>query len=101
MKTQRRHDDRSPVPVVAGITNVLHSRSHIDSAPKPCRVIRLQDVLPPVTQAPVAQQKTYASHRKVPLMLFLNPVPSEGHAGPLVIPMPPRSTQPDTLSDGR
>src|SRR5260370_42220751 len=57
MQAQRRHDYRSPVPVISGIVDVLHAKRRINTPPDMKRVITFDDVLAPVVQASVAQQK--------------------------------------------
>jgi hypothetical protein len=55
---ERRHHYRPAVAVVAGIVDVLRPRSKIDSAPHVQRVIGFHDILPPVVQPAIAEQKT-------------------------------------------
>src|SRR5713226_6330546 len=61
MQPKRRHDYRSSVPVVAGIVDVLHAERRVNPSPHVECVVALDDVLPPVTQPPIAQKKTRAT----------------------------------------
>ena len=74
------HDYRPAIAVVAGINDVLNAGSQIDSAPDVCRVIRFEDVLPPVVQPSVAKKEAVTAVRQIELVIFLNPVRYEGDA---------------------
>jgi hypothetical protein len=101
MKPERRHNYRAPVAVVAGIIDVLHSGSDIDSAPNMRRVIRLDDVLPPVVQPSISQQETEAAIGQIHLVILLDPVRHERNAGTVLLAMPQCAICPDTLIERR
>ncbi len=88
MKAQARDYDRAAVAVVAGIVDVLHSGSDIDSAPNVGGVVRLDDVLASVVQPSITQQETQAAIGKVDLVIFLDAVRHKGNAGAVLLAMP-------------
>jgi hypothetical protein len=47
MQPEGGHDYRPPIAVVAGVVDGPDAGSDIDSAAKACRVIRLDDLVPP------------------------------------------------------
>src|SRR2546429_6557351 len=65
MEPQRRHNHRSPVPVVAWIVDVLEAKRGEDPPPHMERVVSLKDVFASVTQAPITRQKSLASEREI------------------------------------
>src|SRR5260370_315944 len=101
MQPQRRHHDRSAVPVVARVNNVLHPRSDIDPAPNMRRVVRLHDVLPPVVQLAIAKQEAFPAVGQIRLMIFLDSVRYEGQPGTVLLAMPFRAIHPHALGEGR
>jgi hypothetical protein len=48
MSSQGGHYDRPTVSIVAGVVNVLHSGSDVNSPPNVRRVIRLENILSPI-----------------------------------------------------
>src|SRR5216683_1092311 len=101
MSPQSWHHHRPPVAVVTGIDDVLCSGSEIDSAPDVCRVIRFDDVLPPVVQLSIAQEETIPAVCQIDLVILLDAVRHEGNAGAVLLAMPLRAIHPDTLVEGR
>src|SRR5208282_5703036 len=101
MSTQGRHHHRPTVAVVARIVDVLHSGGDINSAPNMCRVIRFDNIFPPVAQPAVPQQETETAIREVYLMIFLDPVRHEGNTGAVLLAMPQRSVHPNALIERR
>src|SRR5713226_5902277 len=91
MSPQSWHHHRPPVAVVTGIDDVLCSGSEIDSAPDVCRVIRFDDVLPPVVQLSIAQEETVPSVRQVDLVILFDAVRHEGNARTVLLAMPLRA----------
>src|SRR5271157_4694035 len=101
MRPQARHHNRPPVAVVAGIVDVLYSGSDINSAPKVQRVIRFDDVLPPVVQPSIAQQETVPAIGQIDLVILLDPVRHKGNTGTILLAMPQRAIHTYALVEGR
>ena len=101
MQSEGRHHHRPPITVVAGIDDILHSRSDIDPAPNVCRVIRFDDVLPPVVQLSVAQEETKPAVCQIDLVILLDAIRHEGNAGTVLLAMPLRAIYPDAFVEGR
>src|ERR1700675_652655 len=80
MSAEARHHYRPPVAIVAGMDDVLHAGSDIDSAPDVCCVIRFDDVLPPVVQLSIAQEETKPAVRQIDLGILLDTVRNEANA---------------------
>lgn len=91
MSPQARHHHRASVAVVTGIDDVLYSGSDIDSAPNMCCVIRFDDVLPPVVQLSIAQEKTVPAVCQIDLVILLDAVRPKGNAGTVLLAMPLRA----------
>src|SRR5208282_5202894 len=68
-----------------------------DSAPNVRRVIRFDDVFPPIVQPAIAQQKTETAICQIHLMIFLDAVRDEGNAGTVLFAMPERAIHPYAL----
>src|SRR6266403_482911 len=79
---------RLPVPVVAGIVNVLQSKRRINSPPHVECVVRLDDILAAVIETPIAKKKTGAAKRKVFLVVARNAVRNKYHTGAVELSMP-------------
>src|SRR5260370_37570427 len=88
MQAQRRHDYRSPVPVISGIVDVLQPERGINPSPHVECVVGLDDVLTPVSQPPVAQQEAQASQREVLLMVSRDAVRIKYQTGAVEFSMP-------------
>jgi hypothetical protein len=74
MRPQSRHDNRPSITVVTGIINMLNSGSDINSTPDMSRVIRFDDIFPPVIQPSIAQKKALAAIGEIYLVIFLDPI---------------------------
>src|ERR1700730_13684303 len=98
---QARHHYRPPVAGVAGVDDVLYAGSDIDSAPDVRCVIRFDDVLPPVVQLSIAQEKTVPAVCQIDLVILLDAVRHKGNAGTVLPAMPLRAIHPDALVEGR
>src|SRR5216683_1358298 len=88
MQAQRRHDYRSPVPVISGIVDVLQPERRINPSPHVECVVGLDDVLTPVSQPPVAQQEAQATEREILLMVSRNAVRIKYQTGAVEFSMP-------------
>src|SRR5260370_6824217 len=88
MQAQRRHDYRSPVPVISGIVDVLQPERRINPSPHVECVVGLDDVLTPVSQPPVADQEAQASQREVLLMVSRDAVRIKYQTGAAEFSMP-------------
>src|ERR1700752_5384986 len=91
MRPQSRHDNRPSITVVTGIINMLNSRSDIHSTPDMSRVIRFDDIFPPIINPPNAQKKAIAAIGDIYLMIFLEPILHEGNARQILFAMPERA----------
>src|SRR6202521_437087 len=91
MSPQARHHHRPSVAVIAGVDDVLHSGSDIDSAPDVRCVIRFDDVLPAVVQLSIAQEETVPAVCQIDLVILLDAVRHEGNAGTVLLAMPLRA----------
>jgi hypothetical protein len=73
MKPEGGHDYRSPGSLLKPrVVDAVHSRTDIDSTPKVCRGIRLDDLLPPVVESIAADQGTVSAIRQIHLVTFLD-----------------------------
>src|SRR5580658_3432055 len=97
MSPKGGHNDRPPVPVVAGIVDVLHSRSDIDSPPNMGRIVRFNNIFPPIIQSAIAQQEALPTIGQIHLMIFLNPVRNKGNTSPILLAMPERAIHANPL----
>src|SRR5216683_3937815 len=88
MKPQRWHNYRSAVTVVPGVVDVLQPKRRINPAPQVQRVVSLSNVLAPVTEASVAQQKAMATEREVLLMIARDTIRNKSHAGAIEFSIP-------------
>jgi hypothetical protein len=85
---QGGNDSRAAVAVVAGIDDILHSGSEIDSAPDVRRVIRFDDILPPVVQTSIAQQEAHPAMRQVNLVILRDRVTRQRQPRAIIAAMP-------------
>src|SRR5260370_8534681 len=94
MQTQRRHDYRSPVPVVTRIVDVLQAERGVNPSPHVERVVGLNNVLAPVIEAPVTQKKARSAQRQALRMIARDPVRNKTNTDALApsIPRPPLPT---------
>src|SRR5882762_6458884 len=69
MEPQRRHDHRSPVPVVAWIVDMLQAKRRINSPPNMQRVISFDNVLATVIETPIAEKKTGTAEGEIFLVV--------------------------------
>jgi hypothetical protein len=81
MQPEGWHHYRPPVAVVAGVVDVLHSGSDIDSAPNLCHELRFDDLLPSVVEPSIPEQETLLAIRQIHLAIFLDTVRHEGDSG--------------------
>src|SRR5216683_4964366 len=96
MQTQRRHDYRSPVPVVTRIVDVLQAERGVNPSPHVERVVSLNNVLAPVIEAPVAQKKALTSEPKVLLMVPRDPARNKYQPGAVELSVPRPAVPPGT-----
>src|SRR5271155_3408013 len=101
MRAKTRHHHRPAVAVVAGIVDVLHPWSHIDSTPNVYRVIGFDDVLPAVAQPSVAQKKTKPAVGQIFLVILLDAIGNKGNASAVLLAMPQRALGPNALIKSR
>src|SRR5262245_5825865 len=88
MKPAGSHRDRSAIPVVAGVVDVLQAGGRGPSSPQPRGVVRLDDGFAAVREAAVAEQETEAAEAQVLAMRFGQAVGHERDAD-LVLAAPP------------
>jgi hypothetical protein len=58
MQSKHLHEDRSAIPVVAGMVDLLETPGRRHASPEMRGVVRLDDVLAPIPQRAVAEEKT-------------------------------------------
>src|SRR5437879_2317500 len=92
MQSQRRHNHRSPVTIVAGIVDVLHAKRRVNPAPQVKGVVTLDNVLATVIKAPIAQKKTQSTQREVSLMVSRDAIGNECQTRAVKFPAPPLAT---------
>src|SRR5882762_1480551 len=88
MQAQAWHDYRSPVPVVAGIVDVLQAKRRINSPPHVECVVGLDDILAAVIETPIAEKKTGAAEREVFLVVTRDAVRNKYQTGAVELSMP-------------
>jgi hypothetical protein len=82
VQAQAGNENWSSITVITGIVDVLQIQGGINSAPEVERVVCLFDILSPVVEATVPQQKTKSSESQVRLMIARNGIGNkrESHA---------------------
>src|SRR5579862_4974939 len=90
MRPERRHQHRPAILVVSGIDDVLHIRAQIDPAPDVRRVIALQQVLPPISQTPIAKNKSKSTESKILRMHMGDRIRGKRHARAIELAFPDR-----------
>src|ERR1035438_9823818 len=88
MKPQARHQHRSPVAVVTGIVYVLQVESGVDAPPDVHVVISLENVLAPVIESAITQQKAQSAQPQIILVVFLYGVGHHHHADLVALALP-------------
>src|SRR5260370_4296683 len=63
-------------------------------------VVSLQNILPPIMQLSIANQKSIATIGEIELMILLNAIRHEHHARAVLLAIPLRASHPHTLLEG-
>src|ERR1035437_6845879 len=96
---ERGDDDGATVAVIAGIGDVLHAGRQINTAPHVNGVIGLEDVFAAVVEVAVAEEESEAAAVEVVLVILLDRIPHEAHAGATLLALPPRAARSHTFRE--
>src|SRR6476660_2312631 len=81
VESQRRHNHRAAIAVVAGVVDILETRGRINAAPNVQGVVHLYDIFAAIVETAITQQKSRAAEREIFLMIPRNAVGNKGDAG--------------------
>src|SRR5579884_3063124 len=99
METQPRNEDGATVAVVTGVIDVLEIEARIDASPGVESVVHLGDILSPIVEPPISEQKSKSAERQIFLMVTRNAIRNECGPQMIQVPTPALAVSSETKQD--